>query len=217
MCYNVPVGGLEHMNRTNQELEMKVVQLYQDGLNVLQVAQELGLGQGTAYRILQRNGITLRNPNFAETPEIIETIRQMCNQGIGIREIAKRFNVSTSPIQRIMQENGIESSFGIGEKHQSWKGGRRIDSKGYVLVWVDPQDPMAVMAIADNMVREHRLVMAREIGRPLKPYETVHHINGDRTDNRIENLQLRKGNHGNGQVYCCADCGSRNIIQCEIE
>lgn len=205
------------MKRTSQELEAKVVQLYESGLNVLQVAQELGVGQGTAYRVLQRNGITLRNPNFNETPEIIETIRQMCNEGIGIREIAKRFDVSTTPIERVMQENGIESSYGIGEKHQSWRGGRRIEPKGYVLVWVDPEDPMAVMVTQDNYVKEHRLVMARKLGRPLKSYESVHHINGDRADNRIENLQLRIGKHGNGQVYCCADCGSRNIVQCEID
>jgi hypothetical protein len=206
------------MKRTAQELEAKIVQRYQDGLNVLEVAKELSVGQGTAYRALKRNNITLRNENMPITPENIETIRQMFHQGIGIKTIAKELKTSFHTIRRIMQENGIEFKYGgIGEKSVGWRGGRNINAQGYIEVWLDPKDPMAVMVKYDNYVLEHRLVMARKLGRPLKEYESVHHINGNRQDNRPENLQLRIGKHGNGQVYCCADCGSRNIVQCAID
>lgn len=92
------------------------------------------------------------------------------------------------------------------------KGGER-----YLLEKLDKNSPFVVMAQrrkkkSSPLVLQHRLVMARHIGRPLERWETVHHINGDRTDNRIENLQLRTGKHGSGVVARCGDCGSRHLI-----
>ena len=48
-------------------------------------------------------------------------------------------------------------------------------------------------------ILEHRYVMEQHLGRKLLPEETVHHVNGLKTDNRLENLELFSSRHGPGQ------------------
>lgn len=70
-----------------------------------------------------------------------------------------------------------------------WKGGR-IKVRGYIRVLLQPKDPSYLMADKGGYVLEHRLVMARHLGRCLLPWELVHHKNHIKDDNHIENLQL---------------------------
>lgn len=65
---------------------------------------------------------------------------------------------------------------------------------GYIMV-VAPGHPNAY---SSGSILQHRLVMAEHLGRPLTDDETVHHKNGRRDDNRIENLELWSTNHQAG-------------------
>lgn len=82
-----------------------------------------------------------------------------------------------------------------GKNHPRWKTGKEITSFGYVIVYC-PNHPEA----HKNKVFEHRLVMEQFLGRFLTEEEVVHHINGNKTDNRIENLMLFS-NHSEHMKY----------------
>jgi hypothetical protein len=90
-----------------------------------------------------------------------------------------------------------------GTDHYNWRGGRRLSFQGYILLHVGKSHPMADTR---GYAYEHRLVMAERLGRTLKKSETVHHKNGIKTDNRIENLELRMGQHGSGATKHCETC-----------
>lgn len=83
-----------------------------------------------------------------------------------------------------------------GDKNHRWRGGRKRDGNGYIRVY-KPDHPNAD---CKSCVLEHRLVMENHVKRLLHPFETVHHKNGIRDDNRLENLQLMCGLHPQGQT-----------------
>lgn len=73
-----------------------------------------------------------------------------------------------------------------GIHNGNYEDGRYETPNGYIAL-LTPHHPNR---IAGNYVYEHRLVMEKHIGRFLTSNEIVHHINGIKTDNRIENLEL---------------------------
>ena len=83
-----------------------------------------------------------------------------------------------------------------GEDNGNWKGGRHVTPYGYVKAYA-PNHPYKI-GNGSGYVMEHRLVMEESLGRYLEAHETVHHKNGNRGDNRIENLELWTGKHGKG-------------------
>lgn len=71
-----------------------------------------------------------------------------------------------------------------GSKGRRWKGGRKLHQNGYWRIYLFNNGKEAIYKF------EHRLIMELHIGRPLLSSERVHHINGIKTDNRLENLLL---------------------------
>jgi len=92
----------------------------------------------------------------------------------------------------------------VGPAHPLYRGGKRIDAQGYVTITSGPGAGM----------REHRVIMSAALGRVLLPTEIVHHVNGNKADNRLANLSLEtrashNREHGKGSEVLCRDCGKR--------
>lgn len=115
------------------------------------------------------------------------------------------------------------AEWNVGPKNGMWKGGRSIASNGYVLIRVGKAHHLAD---SRGYAYEHQLVAEEKIGRRLRPGEIPHHINGDKTDNRPENIEVmpsrahhmnahakrrdkRRAGEPNPQIDCACGCGQR--------
>lgn len=149
-----------------------------------------------------------------------EVILEMAkNPNIGLSDIVKVVGSGRTRIRQFLERNGVTRVFSKSrkaEKSSQWSGGRSKTRDGYILIY-SPDHPNRMKHIP--YVYEHRLVMEKSIGRYLLPGEVVHHRNGVRDDNRIENLELFSSNGSHlkheltGRVPQWSEDGKRSILE----
>lgn len=185
---------------------------YAAGETAPALAEEFGVTTSTVTKYLRTQGISVEAGEKRRRKWRSSEIDEMAGlhrAGISQREIGVRFGANQATVSNILRQvNG-------GVRPRRVVAGVFLRADGYRLIRVYDDDPDAhiygSMRNASGYIPEHRLVMAKSLGRALGRRETVHHINGDPGDNRIENLQLRMGSHGRGIVMTCLDCGSHNV------
>ena len=134
--------------------------------------------------------ISKANKGRKMTPE--QRQRQSESRKRGFAE--GRIKIGRRNIESLVKWNKEHS----GPRSLSWKGGRSFDQNGYVIL----RNSKHPNSDSNGQIPEHRLVMSEHLGRPLQPWEHVHHINAVKDDNRIENLMVVTKKIHKGYVLC---------------
>jgi hypothetical protein len=128
--------------------------------------------------------------------EFIARVAEMYAQGMTQTEIAEQLGTSQKVVWRAMRRHGLTTRPQAkrdqeGPRNASWRGGLHINTAGYAFV----RRPDHPRAGANGYVPQHVLVMEEHLGRRLvwrgpghPESEIIHHLNGDKLDNRLENL-----------------------------
>lgn len=214
--------GVDLLSKRNKHPSIRTVEqcqaiahAYEAGSSLRALAKEHGCTTPTIAEALRRVGTEPRRPGVSKTwtDEVIVWAAEQYRAGWSQQSIADELGVHQTAVSTRLRAEGVipPKDRLRRESHGSWKGGRVKFSGGYVGVYLDEEDLKYATPNSNGYALEHRLVMGRAIGRKLTASETVHHLNGDRADNRLENLQLRQGRHGNGVRYRCNACGSDDV------
>lgn len=176
---------------------LQMQQMYETGSTLREVASANGTSYQTVRRRLVAAGVPIRDyrtDRKARTEKAMarsgydeDQLRSMSAQGMTCEEIGQAIGRDGEAVRRAMVRRGIPRQEGKARptKNHFWQGGLTVDKHGYIL----QHQPGHPHVTKGGYVRQHRLVLERELGRHLLPEEKVDHRNGDTSDNRPENLR----------------------------
>lgn len=159
-------------------------------------------------------------------PDIpIEQLKQIyLEEGKSLETIARMFRISKKTLRKELANAGIQVRNRIEGQAMRDKKYSRIQKKyfwnvkgGYILIRISADDPYYSMCEAKYLksgyIKEHRYIMAKSLGRCLTKEEFVHHINGIKNDNRLENLELINPSNHSLRTRFCNKCELKKEIR----
>lgn len=173
-------------------LDGQLLELRKQGLSAMKIGLEIGRSSAWVSIRLRELGVDSSNQRRIDWP--VEQMRQWYEvEGKTVEQIGQLLGGRSGKlVNKVCKKHGFRMRRRgpkDGPEHTGWKGGRKPDKDGYILVYA-PEHPHA----ANGYVREHRLVVEQLIGRYLLKTEVVHHKDDNRQNNHIDNLQLFASN-----------------------
>lgn len=208
----------DHRRKFSDEVEAEIIERYISGTRTGVLAKEYSADKKTITEMAKRHGhadYVSKNKGGitgTNTEHLNPRIFELHSQGLSQLAIGNAVGISQAVVSRVLRNSGLKANNPAkdqsGSKNNQWKGGRHITGEGYVGILTNE---FPTMVNKQGYIPEHRFVMAQYMERPLYDWETVHHIDGNKQNNELENLQLRIGKHGKHEAYICMDCGSTRI------
>lgn len=178
--------------KITDRLIQRWITLYTSGYSLSQIGRRFEYRHSTISRHLYKHGIKIRLHYIRKTKIPTNEIIELYKQGFPSTYIAKKSGLSAQAVlERLMkarvkrrpQSKSLKLShyLGIlkskrGDESPLWKGGRYKDKDGYIRLYIN-----------QKTISEHKYIWEK-YHRKLKKNWIVHHLNGKRNDNRIENL-----------------------------
>jgi DNA-binding CsgD family transcriptional regulator len=171
----------------------KCIELYHSGLSMNEVGRQLGHHHSVIKYHLIRNNVPIRPQSVSQRKNISsKEIAKLYKDGMSAVEIADEFGITYQCVYDRLAEYGMKirsrkeqikimiqrGTYNIpkGPNHPNWNGGITIDNNGYRHININ-----------GKYIPEHRIVWEKKHG-DIPDGWIVHHLNGNKLDNRIENL-----------------------------
>lgn len=169
-----------------------------------EISKKINANEITIRKYMRKHGIKTRDTNYensllykhglTESEFKRKLEKEYLIDKVSINKLGLKYNVSHVIIKRYLDKFGIPTRShkkankinNSGKNNPNWNGGKRSHSEGYIQI-LKKGHPQADGC---GYVYEHRLVMEKHLGRYLHSEEHIHHINGIKTDNRLENLMV---------------------------